>query len=55
VKADETRELAALEKRKAALHAEERRIREKFRHEREKAEQKLAQARRAYAAKLNRR
>jgi hypothetical protein len=55
VKAEETRALAALEKRKAALSQEERRIREDFRSARERAEQKLADARRAYAAALNRR
>jgi hypothetical protein len=55
VKADEARALAALEKRKAALSQEERRIRDDFRRAREKAEQKLDQARRAYANALNRR
>jgi hypothetical protein len=55
VKTDEARALAALEKRKNALSQEERRIREDFRNQREKAEQKLVQARRAYAAALNRR
>jgi len=55
VKADEARALAALEKRKAALGEEERRIRNDFRERREKAEQKLIRARRAYAGALNRR
>jgi hypothetical protein len=55
VKANEARALADLEKRKAALSQEERGIREEFRRAREKAEQKLGQARRAYANALNRR
>jgi hypothetical protein len=55
VKADEVRALAALESRKAGLSKEERRIRDDFRARREKAEQKLVQARRAYASALSRR
>jgi hypothetical protein len=55
VKSDETGALAALEKRKNALAEEERRIRDDFRKRRERAEQKLAEARRAYASALNRR
>ena len=55
VKADEARALAELEKRKLALSAEERRIRNAVREKREKAEKKLGDARRAYAEALNRR
>jgi hypothetical protein len=55
VKAEEARAITALEKRKAALSQEERRVRDDFQARREKAEQKLVQARRAYAAALSRR